>query len=191
MPLGDRLWNGNGEISFDTKDGAAFFLRGPWGGTLFPLLARSPFTTCGRIPDSEVYLCVREGRPLPPGFVASAPLVALLQTGPHARRDGDTLLVESTPALEVQVFGPYLALPAGTYAARWRVRSGACLAGGGPRFGIDVSAGGRMLAEREIDEDEQTVEAPFELPTDATGVELRAWSGRCAFVLEDLSLRAP
>ena len=191
MPLSDRLWNGNGVTSFENKDGAAFFLRGIWAGTVFPLLARSPFTTCGRIPDSEVYFCAREGKPLPPGFVASAPLVALLQTGLHARRDGETLLVEPTPALELQVFGPYLALPAGSYVARWRVRSGACLAGGGPRFGIDVSTGGRVLAAREIEGDEQTVEAPFDLPADATGLELRAWSGRCAFVLEDLSLRAP
>jgi hypothetical protein len=53
-------------------EGVAFFRRGFLGGQIERFIDKSPFSQCGRIPTSEVFLCTRPNRTLPLPFVSSS-----------------------------------------------------------------------------------------------------------------------
>jgi hypothetical protein len=59
-------------VSFHGRDGIVFYRRSWLGRYIARFIAKSPFTNCGRIPDTQVYACLRPERTLPPEFVVAA-----------------------------------------------------------------------------------------------------------------------
>lgn len=57
--------------SFHGRDGITFYRNSWLGPYIARFIAKSPFTSCGRIPDTQVYVCLRPERALPPEFVAA------------------------------------------------------------------------------------------------------------------------
>jgi hypothetical protein len=52
----------------ESFDGIAFFRRGGLGAQIPRFIDKSPFSQCGRIPQTEVFLCMRPGKELPVPF---------------------------------------------------------------------------------------------------------------------------
>lgn len=72
MPAERRVFDVADVRRLDTRDGIAFFRTGSRGPMLRRFVATSPFTSCGNIPGTEVFLCARPNRPLPPEFVSAS-----------------------------------------------------------------------------------------------------------------------
>jgi hypothetical protein len=72
MPAERRVFDVADVRRLDSRDGIAFFRSSSRGPMLRRLVAASPFTNCGRIPGTEVFLCARPNRALPPEFVPAS-----------------------------------------------------------------------------------------------------------------------
>ncbi len=174
-------------------DAYAFFATADSLGTY----VASPFPDCGRVPDTMVFYCTRPGAPHPAVVVPAAPMLAAVGLlGSHSRRVGDAIAVEAAPA-EVAVFGPFVKVARGTYSATWRVSYGACdrailspeirvdvwRGGLGPHPSLVIGHNGRVGEvdiRLDFDWDEASVDE---------SIELRAFAGKCAYVIESIDLR--
>jgi hypothetical protein len=72
LPAERRVFDVADVGGLDTRDGIAFFRTSSRGPMLRQFVAASPFTSCGRIPGTEVFLCARPHRTLPPEFVPAS-----------------------------------------------------------------------------------------------------------------------
>lgn len=72
IPAQDRFWDVGNDRKYAGYDGTTFFATGLWSPHLHSFLTASPFTSCGRIKDTQVYYCSRPGRKLPPQFEVAA-----------------------------------------------------------------------------------------------------------------------
>jgi hypothetical protein len=72
LPAERRVFDVADVRRLDTCDGIAFFRTGSRGPMLRRFVAASPFTSCGRIPGTEVFLCARPRHALPPEFVPAS-----------------------------------------------------------------------------------------------------------------------
>jgi hypothetical protein len=72
MPAERRVFDVADVRRVDTRDGIAFFRTSSRGLMLRRFVAASPFTSCRRIPGTEVFLCARPNREFPPEFVPAS-----------------------------------------------------------------------------------------------------------------------
>jgi hypothetical protein len=72
LPAERRVFDVGDVRHLDTRDGIAFFGTGSRAPMLRRFVAASAFTTCGRIPGTEVFLCARPNREFPPEFVPAS-----------------------------------------------------------------------------------------------------------------------
>lgn len=178
------------ERPWDAIVGATFYIDGTWGSDfVLELLAKSPFRRCGRAVGSPIWLCYREGHALPPGFEPVSIVADNLRAHASVRRDAEGFHVPSTPGNAIQLYGPYLKLGGGRWTATWQIQWNDCIESELPRAMLDVSADGKELAMRRIERDDDLLTIAFELDAQRT-LELRTWSGRCAFVVRDIVVAA-
>lgn len=157
-------------------------------------LAGSPFTNCGRVPETHAFLCTRRDRPLPVTVVASSPWVErAIVRPPRVRRDGETIVVEAESRPDVRVFGPYVRLRPGHYVASWDIELQACSSAVPPLMHVDVFRGGKsILAWQDVVSVKQyDLRLPFEATPETAGeaIELRASSGSCGYRIRRIDLR--
>ena len=144
--------------------------------------------SCGRIAGTSVFFCTREGRPLPPEFIPSSVLVARLQTQGTAHHDGETIVVGATPVSGIMAYGANVKLARGAYTARWATRTLECPFPDPPRMRFDLATAGREVIATNVDLPEDPTELLFEVSDPDQTLELRAWSGACTYVIDDLTL---
>lgn len=172
-------------------DGFAFFMT----PESVALLVLSPLPKCGRVPDTRIVFCTRAERSLPSTVTPTTGLLLELEqlSLHHVHRDGDTIVVDASAEPSTAVFGPYLRLAPGSYVATWTLKQGPCDASMPARaVHVDVFVGGnRILAERDVDPDQEVVDLAFEVAPDHAdeAVELRASVGSCAFTIRGLDLK--
>lgn len=176
--------------NFDDLDATAFYATGIWHVRLLWFLARSPFETCGQLRDTTLFFCTRKGRPLPDGFVEASPVTQSLYAIPPARPAHDGFLVDVDPIGKLAVQGPFAVLPRGRYTVTWHLRWGVCIKSTNPVGAFDVMAGRRQLAGLRLEEPQATIEETFVLGKETRRVEIRAWSGRCAYAIDRVDFRA-
>lgn len=185
------LFHPSHEKPWDEIVGATFYIDGTWGpDIILELLAKSPFRRCGRAVGSPIWLCYREGHVFPPGFEPVSIVADHLKAHAAVRRDADGFHVPSTPTTGIQLYGPYLKLGAGKWTATWQIQWKECVEGESPQAIIDVSADGKELVKQRIESDDDSLAIAFDLD-EPRSLELRTWSGRCAFVVRDIVVDAP
>lgn len=178
------------EKPWDAIVGATFYIDGTWGpDTTLELLAKSPFHRCGRAAGSPIWLCYRDGHAFPPGFEPVSIVAEHLKAHPIVRRDVEGFHVPSTPTTNIQIYGPYLKLSPGDWTATWKIQWNECIEGESPRAILDVNADGKELVARRVEHEDDALTLAFTLDQPRS-LELRTWSGRCAFVVRDVVVGA-
>jgi len=175
-----------------SADGFAFFLN----GDSVALLAWSALPKCGRVPDTKFIFCTMADRSLPSTVTPTTGLLLELEqlAAQHVRREGEAIVGEARAEGGTAVFGPYMRLAPGSYLATWTMKQGPCDGTPSRPIHVDVFSGGkRLLAERDVDADQEIAELAFEVTPDHAdeAVELRTSFGSCAFTLRGLALKRP
>ncbi len=176
------------ESGITLGDGYAFFFV----GTTPKILARSPFPKCGHVADTPAFFCTREDRPLPPTVVPASPMLRIIQlANEDVRREGEVVVVDSSPLPRVATFGPYERLEGGSYRVTWDLVFAECV-GAAPPVVVDVlRSGTEILGMENVDPASPTPAIEFTIASGqkAEPIEFRTWSGRCGFTLRGIDLR--
>jgi hypothetical protein len=169
-------------------DGIAFFSSNyeAVGATII----QSGFRHCWRQPSTPLFYCAREPKPLLPELVPANPIVAELRlTGVAVRRDREYVVVDATPTVALSLFGPYVRLVPARYRATWTFDMDRCPPASLARMRFDVAGdGGHVIAAVDVVADAKSVALDFELSAQ-TSIELRTYSGSCAFLLRTVDLQ--
>lgn len=184
--MGETLWEPVADNGLNRADGYAFFLDRDSTNAIVSV----PFTNCGRVQRTTFFFCTRSERPLPRNLVPSSPLLALQHMQPgSARRDGETIVVD--PGLPgIKIYGPYVHLPPGRYAARWSLELRGC--SDTATIKVDVARLNiATVAEQDVTPLDRNPELAFEVSkeTSADLWEWRTHGGACAIVLTDIVVR--
>ncbi len=168
--------------------GVTYFDQGLIGNSIYSLLIAAPFPDCGRLPSTRVVYCSRAGA-LPPGFEPSDPVASHLIVTPSGRREGQAIVVSANARPDIAFFGPFMQLASGGYQATFRISEGECRGDGVPAA-VDVHAG-RVMSTASVEPGAHEVSVSFEVaaPGPLDRVELRGWSGRCAYTVESVTVR--
>jgi len=175
--------------------GLAFFALSIGRENVIDVMLHSPFHSCGRLAESEVYFCGRADRPLPSGFKPWSPILGSMGvTRDKARREGSSYIIEATAEPLLQLHGPYVVLRKGRYLVRWNVQLDRMCSRGSPEaplMRVDVGMPRQApVATLDVLAIEDRVELPFEVTSDneAAAWELRVHSGRCEAVLKGIDV---
>lgn len=177
---------------FLDADAFAFYAR----GESVTAQLESPFTKCGRVPRTATFFCTRPDRTLSSSVVPASPLFWTLSlVGSHARRTGDTIVVDAAP-LDLVNIGPSVKLQPGRYRVTWRIRFRDCapdtpmphLIADVVHVSIPFAVG--VSASRPFSVNEGAVAHEFvvtpELKDDVW--DFRNFTGNCAFELDGIDL---